>query len=115
LQVRNLVRNPHQVQRISDAGWAAFRTILEAQAACAGRQVLAAPAQYTSQDGSGVLPDGSRCAQRVAKSRSVRTHVCPSCGVALDRDLNAAQHIRQVRQVRQVRQALTWPVGASVT
>ncbi len=111
LQVANMVRNHHLAKSISDAGWAQFRTILEAKAACAGRQVLAIPAQYTSQDCSGVLPDGSRCPQRVAKSLSVRTHVCPSCGLVLDRDENAALNIRRAGQARQ---ALTWPTGASV-
>ena len=111
LQVRNLVRNHYLAKRISDAGWAAFRTILVAKAACAGRQVLAVPAQYTSQDCSGVLPDGSRCTQRVAKSLSVRTYVCPSCGLVLDRDENAALNILRAGQARQ---APTWPAGASV-
>jgi putative transposase len=111
LRVANLVRNHHLAKSISDAGWAAFRTILEAKAACAGRQVIAVPPAYTSQDCSGVLPDGSRCTQRVAKSLSVRTHICPSCGLVLDRDENAAQNIRRAGQARQ---APTWPVGASV-
>jgi putative transposase len=78
LRVRALVRNHYLAERISDAGWAAFRTLLEAKAACAGRPVLAIPPAYTSQDCSGVLPDGSRCTQRVAKSRSVRTHASTS-------------------------------------
>jgi putative transposase len=111
LRVANMVRNHHLAKSISDAGWAAFRTILEAKAACAGRQVLAVPPAYTSQDCSGVLPDGSFCGQRVTKSLSVRTHVCPSCGLVLDRDENAALNIRRAGQARQ---ALTWPVGASV-
>jgi putative transposase len=111
LQLRNLVRNRHLAKSSSDAGWAAFRTILDAKAACAGRQVVAVPAQYTSQDCSGVLPDGSRCPQRVAKSLSVRTHVCPSCGLVRDRDENAALNIRRAGQARQ---APTWPVAASV-
>jgi putative transposase len=101
LRVANMVRNSHLAKSISDAGWAAFRTILSAKAACAGRQVIAIPAQYTSQDCSGVLPDGNRCRQRVAKSLSVRTHVCPSCGLVLDRDENAAQNIRRAGQARQ--------------
>jgi putative transposase len=78
LQVRNLPRNHHLASSISGAAWRQFRTILAAKAACAGRQVLAIPPAYTSQDCSGVLPDGSRCTQRVAKSRSVRTHVSTS-------------------------------------
>jgi putative transposase len=111
LRVANMVRNHHLAKRISDAGWAQFRTILEGKAVYAGRRVVAVPPAYTSQDCSGVLPEGSRCTQRVAKSLSVRTHVCPSCGLVLDRDENAALNILRAGQARQ---ALTWPVGASV-
>jgi putative transposase len=45
LQVRTLVRNPSLATSISDAGWAALRTLLSAKAACAGRQVIAIPAR----------------------------------------------------------------------
>jgi putative transposase len=34
-------------------------------------------------------------------SLSVRTHVCPSCGLVLDRDENAARNIRRAGQARQ--------------
>jgi putative transposase len=108
LQVRNLVRNHSLAKSISDASWAAFRTILEAKAACAGRQVIAIPPAFTSQDCSGLLPDGSRFRQRVPKSLSVRTHDCPCCGLVLDRDVDAAQNILWARQAR------TQPVGAGV-
>jgi putative transposase len=111
LQVRNMVCNHHLTKRISDAAWRQFRTILEAKAACAGRQVIAVPPATTTQDCSGVLPEGSRCTQRFAKSLSVRTHICPSCGLVLDRDENAAQHMRRAGQARQVP---PWPAGASV-
>jgi putative transposase len=86
LRVANMVRNRHLAKSISDAGWAAFRSILEAKAACAGRRVIAVPPHDTSQDCSG-------CGTRVPKSLSVRTHVCPSCGLVLDRDENAARNI----------------------
>jgi transposase len=42
---------------------------------------------------------------------SMWTHICPSCGLVLDRDLNAAQNIRRAGQARQAR---TWPGAASV-
>ena len=113
-RVRNLVRNHHLAKRSSDAGWSAFRAMLEAKAACAGRQVIAVPPAYTSQDCSGVLPDGNRCPQRVAKSLSVRTHVCPCCGLVLDRDENAAQSILRAGQACQAPTWPAWPAGASV-
>jgi putative transposase len=91
LRVANMVRNRHLSKSISDAGWAQFRSILEAKAACAGRRVVAVPAQYTSQDCSG-------CGERVPKSLSVRTHICTSCGLVLDRDENAARNIQWAGQ-----------------
>ena len=91
LRVANLVRNSHLAKSISDAGWAQFRTILEAKAACAGRRVVGVPPAYTSQDCSG-------CGTRVPKSLSVRTHVCPSCGLVVDRDENAARNIQWAGQ-----------------
>jgi len=91
LRVAHMVRNHHLAKSISDAGWAQFRAILEAKAACAGRRVIAVPAQYTSQDCSG-------CGERVPKSLSVRTHVCTSCGLVLDRDENAARNIQWAEQ-----------------
>jgi putative transposase len=102
LQVANMVRNPHLSKSISDAGWAQFRTILEGKAAYAGRRVVAVPPAYTSQDCSG-------CGARVEKSLSVRTHACPSCGLILDRDENAARNIQRAGQALQ---ALTAAVAA---
>jgi putative transposase len=123
LQVRNLVRRPKAVPNgnggylkngasrkaglntsINDAGWYAFRQILACKAAWAGKRVEAIPPAYTSQDCSG-------CGERVEKSLSVRTHVCPRCGLVLDRDENAAVNILRAGQARQ---APTWPVGAYV-
>jgi putative transposase len=83
VRVANMVRNPHLRKSIGDAGWAAW----------AGRRVLAVPPAYTSQDGSG-------CGERVPKRVSVRPHVCPSCGLVLDRDANAAQHLVRAGRAR---------------
>jgi transposase len=72
-------------------GWYSFRTILTCKAEWAGKRVVAVPPAYTSQDCSG-------CGERVEKSLSVRTHVCPSCGLILDRDENAARNIQWAGQ-----------------
>ena len=72
---------------IHDAGWGRFLSILAFKAACAGKRVEAVNPAYTSQDCSG-------CGTRIEKSLSVRTHVCPSCGLVLDRDENAARNIQ---------------------
>ncbi len=98
LRVANMVRNRYVAKSISDAAWAQFRAILEAKAAYAGRRVIAVPPAYTSQDCSGSLPDGTRCPERIEKTLSVRTHVCPRCGLVLDRDENAARNIQWAGQ-----------------
>ncbi|HLZ24936.1 MAG TPA: transposase, partial [Ktedonobacterales bacterium] len=71
---------------IHDAGWGHFLSILTFKAACAGKRVEAVNPAYTSQDCSG-------CGARIQKSLSVRTHVCTTCGLILDRDENAARNI----------------------
>jgi putative transposase len=109
VQIRNLSRRPEPQpdgggylhngadakaglnKSIQDAGWSALRIILACKAAWAGKRVEAVPPAYTSQD-------CSRCGQRVRKSLSVRTHVCPNCGLMLDRDENAALNIQWRRQ-----------------
>jgi putative transposase len=94
LPVANLVQNSHLAKSMSDAGWAQFRTILEGKAVYAGRRVIAVSPAYTTQDCSG-------CGERVEKSLSVRTHVCTSCGLVLDRDENAARNIQWAGQALQ--------------
>ncbi|MGH2516317.1 MAG: zinc ribbon domain-containing protein, partial [Ktedonobacterales bacterium] len=71
--------------------WGCFLTLLTFKAACAGKRVEAVNPAYTSQDCSG-------CGERVPKSLSVRTHVCPSCGLVMDRDENAARNIQWAGQ-----------------
>jgi putative transposase len=91
LQTANMVRNHHLAKSISDAGWAAFLTILSFKAACAGRSVVAVPPAYTSQRWSG-------CGVLVAKGLSVRWHSCSECGTSLHRDHNAAKNIERLGQ-----------------
>jgi putative transposase len=76
---------------IQDAGWRQLLSILAFKAACAGKRVDAVNPAYTSQDCSG-------CGERIYKSLSVRTHVCTTCGLILDRDENAAKNIQWLGQ-----------------
>jgi putative transposase len=98
LPVANLVRNRHLAKSISDAGWAAFRTILEGKAVYAGRRVVVVSPAFTTQECSNPRPDGTICGERVKKSLSVRTHQCLKCGFILDRDENAARNIQWAGQ-----------------
>ncbi|PSO99208.1 MAG: transposase, partial [Cyanobacteria bacterium SW_6_48_11] len=81
---KNLVKNRALAKSISDAAWSQFTEYL--QGGVFGRIVVAVPPEYTSQDCSG-------CGTRVRKSLSTRTHECPKCKTALDRDQNAAINI----------------------
>jgi putative transposase len=91
VRVANMLRNHRLAKSISDASWAAFRTILAGKAAYAGRRIVAVPPAFTAQDCSGG-------GERVAKSLWVRTHVCITCGLTLDRDENAARNILTLGQ-----------------
>jgi transposase len=92
-----------------DAGWHHVLSIRAFTPACAGKQVAAVNPAYTSQDCSG-------CEERTQLSLSVRTHVCTTCGLILDRDLNAASNMlwrgQRLRGVAGVPAALNRePVG----
>jgi putative transposase len=114
LPVRNLVRNRHLAKAISDAGWSRFRHWVEYYGRLHEVAVIAVPPAYTTQDCSGVLPDGSPCSARIRKSLSVRTHVCPMCGLILDRDENAAVNILAVG-LGMAQADGRWPQEASET
>jgi len=86
LQIRNMVKNHKLAKSIHDAAWGQFLSWVKSYGVMHGIEVVAVPPQYTSQDCSG-------CGERVQKTLSVRTHVCPSCGLVLDRDENAALNI----------------------
>src|SRR5258708_4758505 len=70
------------------ASWSVFLDILTDQAERAGHVVVRVPARFTTQK-------CSRCGEYVQKSLSVRTHICPFCGLVEDRDVNAARNILQ--------------------
>ncbi|MFB8794876.1 MAG: transposase [Microcoleus sp.] len=68
---------------MSDAGWSTFRGCLEYFGQKYGKVTVAVPPHYRSQN-------CSNCGNKVQKSLSVRTHICPHCGFPADRDVNAS-------------------------
>jgi putative transposase len=86
LQIRNLVKNHRLAKSISDAAWGQFLTWVKVYGQLHDVPVIAVAPQFTTQECSG-------CGKRVYKALSQRTHVCPQCGLVLDRDHNAARNI----------------------
>src|SRR5256886_8831227 len=86
LQVRNMVKNRHLAKSIQDAGWGTFLCWVNYYGQMHAIPVIAVAPQFTSQN-------CSACGTLVKKSLSMRTHICQSCGVVLDRDHNAALNI----------------------
>ncbi len=86
LNVAGMARNHHLAKSIHDASWSAFLDILTDKAERAGHEVVRVPARFTTQRCNG-------CGAYVQKSLSVRTHICSSCGLIEDRDVNAARNI----------------------
>ena len=86
LKVRNMVKNRHLSKSISDAGWGQLVSVTASKAEGAGKTVvLVEPA--------GTTIECSVCGTAVPKPLSERTHSCPSCGLVMDRDLNAARNV----------------------
>jgi putative transposase len=86
LKIRNMVRNRHLAKSIADAGWGNFLRWVKYYGELHAIPVIAIEPHWTSQD-------CSACRTRVKKSLSIRTHICPTCGLMLDRDENAARNI----------------------
>ncbi len=86
LRIANLVKNRKLAKSISDASWGRFLRWLTSYGRVHDIAVIAVEPAFTSQD-------CSACGTRVKKSLSTRTHLCPGCGLVLDRDHNAARNI----------------------
>jgi putative transposase len=68
---------------VHDAGWGEFLDKLAYKAESAGRVLVRVNPAGTTQD-------CSACGVRVPKGLADRWHLCPACGLSLDRDHNAA-------------------------
>jgi len=80
-----LTRGP-RAQSVYDASWSRFISMLRYKAEKAGVRLVEVDPQETSQE-------CSACGANVPKWLGDRVHDCPSCGLSMDRDLNAARNI----------------------
>ena len=86
LNVKVMLRNRKLAKSISDVGWSTFRQWLEYFGFKYGKITVAVAPHNTSQN-------CSNCGEKVSKTLSTRTHICPHCGYVEDRDINAAINI----------------------
>src|SRR5439155_16414532 len=88
LQVKNMVKNHCLAKVISDVGWSEFVSQLEYEAEWYGRTLVKIDKFY---------PSSKRCFDcgHILDSLplEIRFWTCPECGVAHERDLNAAHNI----------------------
>ena len=88
LHVAGMVKNRHLAKSISDAAFGEFRRQLEYKATRSGARLHVVDRWYRSSKTC------SKCGSVKAKlSLSERTYRCDSCGLTMDRDLNAAINI----------------------
>lgn len=89
LAVREMVKKHAIAKAISDASWGKFRQQLEYKSKRYGKRVVVVDRFYPSSQLC------SECGMKWAgtKDLSVRKWVCPTCGAAHDRDINAAKNI----------------------
>jgi putative transposase len=85
LNVKGLART-RLAKAVHNAAWAQLAAMLSYKAANAGGEVVLVDPRGTSQTCSG-------CGCGAPKTLAVRVHDCPHCGLALDRDVNAARVI----------------------
>jgi len=87
LKPKQMVSGNYKVlnKYINDAAWSMFFNMLSYKAEEAGRKIIKVNPKNTTQR-------CSACGKIVPKDLSIRAHVC-SCGLNIDRDLNAALNI----------------------
>ena len=88
LHVAGMIKNHCLARAISDVGWGEFRRQLVYKCARYGRHLLLAPRFY---------PSSKQCsgcgAVKAELPLKLRIYRCESCGLDMDRDLNAARNL----------------------
>jgi putative transposase len=88
LNVKGMSRNSRLSRAIMDAGWSEFRRMLEYKTTWYGSRLVVADRFF---------PSSKTCSACGNKKDSLalsdRVYECESCGISLDRDLNAARNL----------------------
>jgi len=102
LAVKEMMESSYNAKNTVDSSWSTFIQMLSYKAEGAGRTLAKVDPKNTTQN-------CSRCGNRVYKQIWVREHRCPSCGLVMDRDHNAAINIlnKALKEVGAVRPELT--------
>ena len=87
LNISGMLKNHHLAKHIQDRAWGKLIQFTQSKAAKAGKIVELVDARYTSQK-------CSQCGLIVPKTLADRVHLCPNCGLEMDRDINASLNIR---------------------
>ncbi len=87
LNIYGMLKNHHLAKHIQDHAWGKLIQFTQSKAAKAGKVVELVDARCTSQK-------CSQCGIMVPKTLADRVHLCPKCGLEMDRDLNASLNIR---------------------
>jgi putative transposase len=91
LDIESMKQNRYLAKSVSDAAWNQLVQYTTYKAECAGRCVVLVDPRNTSKKCSG-------CGKMVKKNLATRVHNCPSCGLKIDRDHNAAINILRLGQ-----------------
>ncbi len=91
LSINRMNKNHCLAKSIMDASWSMFTSALREKAACAVRSYAEVNPAFTTQD-------CHRCGYRQAMKLADRVYRCPSCGLEMSRDHNAALNILAVGQ-----------------
>lgn len=98
LNIKNMMKEGLYNKSINDAGWNQFLQMIEYKAEEAGIQILKVNPSYTSIN-------CSSCGFPVYKDIHIRTHLCPNCGLNIDRDHNSAINILRLGTSRSMEEA----------
>lgn len=93
LQINGMVRNRHLSKSILDAGWGYLKQRLADKAAEAGRQVALVHPSYTSKT-------CTSCGEYFSNLSLADRWIECSCGLSIDRDVNAALNILRAGHAR---------------